>query len=76
MMIQISGKSAHFAQKNSAIKNLPISKVETFLNSNFDLNQIYKIMLTQSHEIWNFNATDLLYIVIKDRINALKLKKM
>ena len=55
MMIEISGKSAHLAQKSYFFQKLPISKVESFLKSNFDLR---KILLTQSHQIWNFNATD------------------
>ena len=35
MMIQISGKSAHLAQKCYFYQKLPISKVESFLKSNF-----------------------------------------
>ena len=31
---------------------------------------------TQNHEIWNFNAPDLIYIFIDDRRNALKLQNM
>ena len=53
-------------------KKLPINKVESFPKSYFDQNQIFKIVLTQSHKIWNFNATHLLYIFIKYRRNALK----
>ena len=30
-------------------------------------------MLTQNRKMWNFNTTDLLYIFIEDRGNALKL---
>ena len=41
-----------------------INKVESFLKSNFDLNQRYKILLTQNHYIGNCDATDLLYIFI------------
>ena len=52
-------------QKFSSINKLPISKVESFLKSNLDQNQICNIMLTQNHEIWNFNAIDLLYILLK-----------
>ena len=33
-------------------------------------------MLTQDHYIWNFNATNLLYIFIEERKNVLKLQKM
>ena len=37
---------------------LPISKDDSFLKSNFNLNQICKAVLTQSHETWHFNATN------------------
>ena len=60
MTIQISGKSAYLTKKVSSIKKLPISEVEIFLKSTFDQNKICKIVLTQSHYIWNFNATKLL----------------
>ena len=60
-------------KKVSSIKKLKISKVETFPKSIFNLNQIWKIVFTQSHYIWNFKATDLLYILIKVRIGGLKL---
>ena len=46
------------------------------IKSNFDLNQIYKISLTQKHLIWNFNAYGLLYIFFYDCRNTLKLQKM
>ena len=36
-------------QKVSSVKKLPISNVESFLKSNFDLNKICKIVLTQNH---------------------------
>ena len=49
---------------------MPISKVESFLNSNFGPIQIYKIVLTPNQQIWSFNATDSLYIFIKDWRNA------
>ena len=64
MMIQIYWKSAHWAQKNySSINNLTISNDESFLMSNFNLNQICKIMLTQNHKVWKFNTNDLFYIL-------------
>ena len=56
----------------SSIKKLRINKVKSFPKSNFDQNQIFKIALTQSHKIWNFSATHLLYIFIKYWRNALK----
>ena len=60
----------------SSIRNQPVSKAEDFLKSNFDLNQICQIVLTQSHWIWGFKKTELLYIFIKGRRKALKLWKM
>ena len=59
MMIEISGKRAHLAQKVGSMKKLPTSKVEYFLKSKFNLNQTSKLVLTQNHKIWNFNAADL-----------------
>ena len=56
-----------------SIKQISKSKVEKFLKSNFDLNQICKMERAQNHYIWNFNATDLLYIFIEAQRNALKL---
>ena len=38
-MNQISGKKLVCLKKGSSIKNLPISKVESLLKSNFDQNQ-------------------------------------
>ena len=32
-------------------------------------------MFTQNHEIWNFEATDLLYILIEVHRNAMELEK-
>ena len=63
-------KKCSFGSKNS------IGKVGNFLKSNFDLNQICKIVLTQSHWTWIFIPTDLLCIFIKDQKNALKLWKI
>ena len=63
-------------EKVSSITKVVIRKGESFLKSNFDLNQMGKIVLKQNHEIWNFNAADLLYIFIKDWRNALKFKNM
>ena len=36
----------------TSFRKQQISQVESFLKSNFDLNQGYKIMLTQNHQIW------------------------
>ena len=48
VMIEHSAKSARFAQKKViSSKKLPLSQVETFLKSNFDLTQICKTVLTQ-----------------------------
>ena len=47
MTIQVSEKRLILAQKKvNSIKKLPISKVESFLKSNFDLIQICKRVLT------------------------------
>ena len=47
MMIQVSGKSAHLAQKMLVLsKKMPKSKVESFRKANFDVNQECKIMPT------------------------------
>ena len=55
MMIQRSGKSTNFDSKDvSLLKKQLICKVESFLKSDFDLNQGYKIVVTQNHKIWNF----------------------
>ena len=62
-------------KKVSLIKKLPVSKLGSFLKSNFDLNQTWKIVLTQNHKIWNFNATELLDILINDRRKALQFCK-
>ena len=50
MMIQLSGKSTNFGSKNvSSFKKQLIDKAERFLKSSFDLNQKYKIVITQNH---------------------------
>ena len=57
-------KEYPFWLKNvNSFKKQLIGKVESFLKSNFDLNQRYRIVLTQS-QIWNFNATELLHVFI------------
>ena len=50
-----------------SIKKLPISEVESSLKLNHEINQTYKILLSQNHWIWNFDVTDLFDISIKDR---------
>ena len=48
--IQISGKKSLFGSKKLfRSKKLPVSKVVSFLKSDFKLNQICKIVLTQNH---------------------------
>ena len=73
MMIKVSGESPHLTKKKKFIKKLPLRKVESFLKSNFNLNQICKFVLKKEK---NFNATDLLYILVKDWRNVLKSYKM
>ena len=55
-------------------KKLPISKVKSILKSNSKSN--IDIVLTQNHQMWNFNVAELLYIYSKDWKNALKFLKM
>ena len=52
-------------KKVNSTKKLLISKAESFLKSNFHLNQICKIVLTQSHYIWNFNAVTCFIFLLK-----------
>ena len=42
-------KYEFWLKKFSLFKKQLISKIESFLKSNFDLNQGYKIVLTQTH---------------------------
>ena len=69
-------KAFIWLQKVSSTKTLPTSKVESLVKPNFDLNQTCKIILIQNHEIWSFNATELIDILIKDRRKLLHLWKM
>ena len=62
MIIKISQKVPIWLKKLSSIKIVPISKDEIFAKSTFDPLQICKIVLIHSSRIWNFNATDLLYV--------------
>ena len=59
-----------------SIKKLPISKAESFLKSNFDLSQIWKIILTQNHLNVELYRNWLSLYFIKDPINAFKLQKI
>ena len=50
IMIQLLRKSTDFDSKMLVCSNKElISKVESFLNSNFDLNQGYEILVKQNH---------------------------
>ena len=50
MMVQQSRKGIHFGSKMSVLsKKQLIGKIESFQKSNFDLDQIYKIVLRQNH---------------------------
>ena len=60
----------------SSVKKLPISNDESFLESIFNLNQIFKILITQNSQIWEFNASDLLYIFFREWRNSLLIYKM
>ena len=59
---QFLEKTLTWCKKVSSIKELPISGDESFVGSIFDLNWTCKKLLIQNLLIWNFNATDLLYI--------------
>ena len=49
IMIQLFTKITYFGSRMSALsKKELINKVESFLKSSFDLQQIYKIVLTQN----------------------------
>ena len=58
-MIQTSEKISLLAQKYSCITKLQTAKAESFWKSNLDLNQIFKIVFTQTHLVWNSNTTEL-----------------
>ena len=55
-------KGLIWLKKVSSIKKLPIRTVESFLKSNFELNQTFKMVLPQNLEIWNLNRNVLIYI--------------
>ena len=59
-----------------SIQKLLIRKVESFLKSNWNVDQTSKTMLTQNQWIWNSNAIPLFDLPIKDRIKAFQLWKM
>ena len=71
-MIRISGEKKHV----SYLKNPRASDAESFLEAIFDLNWICKILFTWNRQIWTFNATDLLNILLKDSRNAFKIATM
>ena len=64
IMIQFTGKSANLMQKSKFY----LGKVQSFPKSKFGINQVCKILLTQTHQIWNFNPTGWLYNVLRDFI--------
>ena len=70
-MVQVSRK--RFGLKKIKLKKLPVSKIESLLKSGFNLNQMCEIVVIDNCEIWNFNATWVLYIFVKYRKKALKL---
>ena len=66
-------KKCSFSSKNvSSIKKLLISKVESFVKSNFDTNKKCKIILTQNHYIWSFSITNYFFVFIKRIAKYLK----
>ena len=66
MMIQVTGKSIHLTQKNTSIEKLQISKVESFLKSNFDLTQICKIVLSKNLKFGTLTQLSYFIFFIKD----------
>ena len=64
IMIQFSEKSLTCLKQVSFIKKPPISNAEIFPKRHFDLNQIYKILLSQNHSILIFNANELLSVFL------------
>ena len=73
MMIQISRQRAHFCSKKF-FKKQPIRKVGSFLVSSFDLNQIYKIVLTQSIKLGSWRQLICFIFCFKVTENAKKCK--
>lgn len=61
LMIHVSWNIFILAYKQSCNQQAPLPKVENFVLTLFDLNQIWEIVLTQNHYIWGFDATALLY---------------
>ena len=60
VIIWISGRTPIWFKKDSSVKKVPINDHENFLETVFDLKWTWKILLTESHWIWNFKTTDLL----------------
>ena len=57
VVVQVSGKRAHVGSTEFILSKNTINKqIESFPKSNFDLNQICKIAITQNHTIWSFNT--------------------
>ena len=54
MMIKYLEKVLSWIKNVNFIKKMPVSKVESFLKSNYDLNQICKIVLTLQHLVHLF----------------------
>ena len=75
MMIQVTGKSIHLTQKNTSIEKLQISKVESFLKSNFDLTQICKIVLSKNLKFGTLTQLSYFIFFIKDWRKAIEKAK-
>ena len=73
MMIQMSRQRAHFCS-NKFFQKQPIRKVGSFLVSSFDLNQIYKIVLTQSIKLGSWRQLICFIFCFKVTENAKKCK--
>lgn len=70
-------KGLIWLKKVSSIKKQPIRTVESFLKSNFELNQTFKMVLPQNLEIWNLNRNVLIYIhITKNKRKTFQLWEM
>ena len=54
-----------FRKKVSSVKNLPTSKVESFVKSNLHLNQTCTIVFTQNHSIRTLGQMNCLIFLTK-----------
>ena len=63
-----------FASKKKMVQLKNTNNLKNFLKSHFDINQIFKIMLKHSQQIWNFTTTVSYSVLNKDERNDRKEK--